>query len=245
MSKYWRKAPLTLSLLWINSLVWLLQVAGGVNPFDPPAVQILASGGNSAPLTLGGQAWRLLSSMFVHFGAVHLLVNLTVLWVTGGVAERLLGRLQFAAVYLLSGLAGSLCSALWSLLQPQAIHLSAGASGALMGILGSMLVLAMLPQRGHLPRPVLAFIGTVVLLNVLLGLLSDSVDNAAHLGGLLAGILLTVWLELVQRWLAPRVVSLLLALLLGVSLLLLILYSPGLPPPPPPMLPPASAQEFF
>lgn len=143
---------------------------------------LIAWGANVAPLTFSGQFWRLGSSMFLHVGFTHLAMNMIALWAIGGGLERLMPRTAFVGVYLLSGLAGSVVSALW---YRNDVLISCGASGAILGLIGATLAYAAmgaekLPVRDLIVSLVLTFgAGSVF-----------AVDNAAHLGGLVVGFLL-------------------------------------------------------
>ena len=175
-------------LMAITIGVFILMVLKHVPLLSPMSDQIVAWGGNYGPLTMGGQPWRLLTNIFVHIGIVHIAANMYALFVLGRLAESLYGRFSFLAVYLLTGLAGSIASLLWN---PMGV--SAGASGALFGILAALiatLYVGKLPLPKHVVRPVL---GTLVLwaaLQLGYGFWKTGIDNAAHIGGLIAGLIL-------------------------------------------------------
>jgi membrane associated rhomboid family serine protease len=158
--------------------------------------QLQAWGANTAPLTVGpagawGEPWRLMSSAFLHGNLLHIGMNLLVLRQLGDTAERLFGSRAYAAVYLLSALAGSVASLGWHALQ-NPLAVSVGASGAVFGVMGATLGFA-LARKEAVPRRVykallssgLWFAG----INIAFGLSMSMVDNAAHIGGLLAGVL--------------------------------------------------------
>jgi membrane associated rhomboid family serine protease/Flp pilus assembly protein TadD len=174
----------------INVAVFVGMVLAGVSMFDNPSWQDLVRwGANYGPLTLSGQWWRLLTCVFVHGGPLHIASNMYGLWMLGRLAESLYGRWTFAAVYLLCGLSGSIASLVWN-----PIVLSVGASGAVFGIAGALFTSFYL---GEFSLPRAAVMSTVRSLAVVLGvnllfgtLASRVVDNAAHIGGLLMGLLL-------------------------------------------------------
>lgn len=175
-------------LMAINIIVFILMVVKRVPLFSPTSDQIVAWGGNFGPLTMGGQPWRLLTNIFVHIGIVHIVANMWALFVLGRLAESLYGRASFLAVYLISGMVGSVASLLWN---PMGV--SAGASGALFGILTALiatLYVGKLPLPKHVVRPVL---GTLVLwaaLQLGYGFWKTGIDNAAHIGGLVTGLII-------------------------------------------------------
>lgn len=174
-------------LVLANAAVWVVMVASGVHFFSPTIADLLGWGANYAPLTTSGQWWRLETATFLHIGLMHIAFNMYVLWDAGRLVERLVGNLSFLAMYLVSGLAGSLASTWWN---PYVV--SAGASGAVFGVFGCLLgVLVM--RRGAVPRAAVAGIaknaGLFVLYNVAFGLAVPGIDMAAHLGGLSAGFI--------------------------------------------------------
>jgi rhomboid protease GluP len=97
-------------LVVLNVAVFVAMVATGVSAFDPGAPAALKWGADFGMYTLGGQPWRMLTSTFVHFGAIHILANMVTLAGSGPIIERLFGPVPFAAIYLVSGLTGSLTS---------------------------------------------------------------------------------------------------------------------------------------
>ena len=146
-------------------------------------------GANNAAATTDGEWWRLLTSMFMHYGAFHLFMNMWALLQTGHMVERLFGRRLFTLGYLGSGLAGGLASICWHGDKTW----SAGASGAVFGVYGLLLGYLLreklaLPKRVYQPmlNSTLAFAGY----NLVFGLALPQIDNAAHLGGFLGGIAL-------------------------------------------------------
>jgi rhomboid protease GluP len=137
------------------------------------------------PLVLGGEWWRLLTATFVHVGAVHLAMNMYVLWDAGRLMERVFGNAGFLVLYLAAGLCGSVASVAW---HPMTV--SAGASGSVFGVYGGLLGF-LLRQRTSIPREVLQRLGrgglVFVGLNVMIGLSVKGIDMAAHMGGLAGG----------------------------------------------------------
>ena len=191
------KSP-TLWLILINVGVALLMVYRGVDPVNPTPHDLMAWGGNLGAYTLTGEWQRLLYSMFLHGGALHLALNMFLLFQIGRVSEATWGRLRFLAIYLITGLFGSLASAWWNALEAVNVESSAlqlalgfvaapnmvvsiGASGALLGSAGALLVHAMRAgDRSHVDRNVIL---QVVLLNIGMGFLISGTDNAATSSG--------------------------------------------------------------
>lgn len=173
----------TYILLGINVLVWLaMTVVGGSTNTDV----LIRFGAKANALVADGQVWRLLTSMFLHVGLMHLLFNSYALFIFGMEVERLYGSTRFLAIYLLAGLWGSLASFAFG---PE---LSAGASGAIFGLLGTMLAFFRRHREtfGDWGRQRLLNLWGVAVFNLVLGFTVPGIDNLAHLGGLLSGVLL-------------------------------------------------------
>lgn len=183
MSHAW----VTRGLVVANVVVFALTALDGAGWLALGDPEVLYRwGANFGPATLEGQWWRLLSSMFLHAGVLHLGFNMYALWIGGRLVERLFGHVGFAALYAFAGVLGSVASVLWDPRAP-----SVGASGAVFGVFGALLGF-LLRRRHLLPvemlRPLRRGVVTVVVLNVLFGFVAPGIDNAAHLGGLAGGL---------------------------------------------------------
>lgn len=150
---------------------------------------MLEWGAAYTPLILEGQWYRLFSSMFLHFGLGHLFNNMLLLLFMGDLLEKLVGKWRYLLIYLGSGLAGNLLSLFWEL-RTGDMYVSAGASGAIFGVVGGVLVLV-LKNRGRVQDVTVRRLGFMVLLTIYYGFQTVGVNNAAHIGGLLGGILFT------------------------------------------------------
>ena len=181
----------TIVLIALNVLVFLMMVLQGVSVFNPTADSVLRWGADYGPLTLHGQWWRMLVSTFLHFGLIHLLFNMFVLFYIGLFLESLAGRVPFVVLYLVCGLGGSAASLAW---HPSVV--SAGASGAIFGLYGALLGF-LVRHRGSIPAESLASLRkgalTFIGYNLLYGL-RPGVDMAAHVGGLGTGFVLGLFL---------------------------------------------------
>ncbi|RTQ46280.1 rhomboid family intramembrane serine protease [Hymenobacter gummosus] len=197
-------------LISLNVLIYLLMVANGAGPLLPDPDIMVRWGANVRPLTLGGEWWRLLTACFLHFGALHLLLNMFALRNIGEELEQGIGSVRLLAGYLLAGLGASLVS-LWWHEQPV---VSAGASGAIFGLFGLLLALITTTLvDAKVRKPLLASLGSFIGYNLLFGLV-PGIDNAAHIGGLLTGMVVGYALFLTLRrgapkWMLPLVLGLL------------------------------------
>jgi len=183
-----------------NVAVFVLMVLTGPGAFfEPSPQQMIRFGAGFGPYTTHGQPWRLFTEMFVHFGIIHIGMNMFVLWQGGPFVERLFGNFPYLVIYLFSGLFGSVLS-----LYAHPDSLAAGASGAVFGVYGALLGFLAI-QRGTVPQAVLKSlsksVGLFVVYNIALGLALKQVDMYAHGGGLVGGFLLGA---LLSRKLVPN-----------------------------------------
>jgi membrane associated rhomboid family serine protease len=165
--------------------------------------------------------WRLLTCCFVHFGLVHIGVNMVALWSLGPITERILGPWRFLLFYLLCGIVGS-CGVLLE----NPLGLAAGASGAIWGLMSGLAVLIFV-HRSALPPQVagsiLRQLGFWIILNVLITLNIPMLSKGAHFGGGIAGAILAVPVDYLrygrgmQRWLAVVVILLVPTLAFGMA----------------------------
>lgn len=173
-------------LIDLNILIFLVMICTGVSVFKPDVQSMVNWGANATAAMLDGQWWRLISSCFIHFGIIHLLMNMYALFFVGLLLEPFLGKAKFISAYILSGIIASLASLWW-----HDKTVSAGASGAIFGLFGVFLALL---STNHIERSMrkwlLVHIGVFVAYNLVYGGFKGGIDNAAHLGGLLSGLLI-------------------------------------------------------
>jgi membrane associated rhomboid family serine protease/Tfp pilus assembly protein PilF len=178
-------------LIAINVLVYAGMVATGISWLDPRSDEVLRWGANYGPYTLTGQYWRIISCSFLHFGIVHIGLNMWCLWALGRLAEKLLGSLSVFATYVVTGMGAALLSLTWD-----PMRVSAGASGAIFGFAG-VLIAVLYYGKLNLDRAktqkLLAYVVKFALINLLYGL-RGGIDNMAHLGGLVTGLLAGIFL---------------------------------------------------
>jgi rhomboid protease GluP len=181
-------------LLNINILVFLLMIFSGVHIISPNGMELLEWGANRRSETTGGDWWRLVSSMFLHGGFMHLFLNIYGLVIAALFVEPIFGRTKYFILYFVSGICGSLASIYW-----YENTISVGASGAIFGLYGAILGLLLtsaFPKDGK--KGILMFIGPYVGINLLFGL-TGGIDNAAHIGGLISGAVLGIILYVTDK----------------------------------------------
>jgi rhomboid protease GluP len=180
--------PATTVLMALSIGVFLAMPLFGVNPLSPSGEGLVRFGGNYGPYTLGGDYWRLLTAAFVHGGLFHIAMNMWCLWSLGRLAERLFGKWQTFAIYIVTGVGGSLLSIAYD---PG--RLSVGASGAIFGIVGALIAglkFGDFPISWRQQRATLSSVVVFALFSFVWGMSSTGTDNMAHLGGFITGLLL-------------------------------------------------------
>ncbi len=183
-----RRIPVTLTLIGLNVGVFALMLLYGAGLWHSSSDVQFAWGANFGPATKDGEWWRLGSALFLHFGLFHLGMNMLSLWDGGRLVERMFGPARFIAIYLVSGLAGNLLS----LIAQGDRAVSGGASGAIFGVYGALLSF-LWQQRDTLERREFTrlFWGACLFaaITIFLGFQIPGIDNGAHIGGFIAGVL--------------------------------------------------------
>ena len=175
-------------IIVLNTIVFLVEVLlSRKTDFNSIPFETLLMLGAKEPVLLAhGEYWRLVTPMFLHGNLLHILFNNWALYAVAFQVEALLGPRKFLGLYFLAGIGGNILSAIWSL------SLSVGASGALFGLLGCAWYFEWLIQRrvkeitGFKPKA--GAYTVMVVANILFGFIIPQVDNAAHIGGLLVGV---------------------------------------------------------
>ncbi len=205
---------ITVLLMMANVVVFLLMAIKGVDILSPESEDLLKWGANFRPLIIEGDLWRLLTCCFVHIGILHLFMNMYALLYIGVLLEPFLGKTKFLFAYLLTGITASVASVWW-----HAYTVSAGASGAVFGMYGVFLALLTTDViEKEARKTLLSSIAVFVGYNLLFGM-TGNIDNAAHIGGLVAGLL--IGYAFVPGLKKPHALALSFVLLLGVATVLL------------------------
>lgn len=183
-----RRIPVTTLLLAANVSVFVAMLLSGAGLWHSSNDVQFAWGANFGPATKDGEWWRLGSALFLHFGLLHLAMNMASLWDGGRLVERMFGPARFAVIYFVSGLAGNLLS----LIVQGDRAISGGASGAIFGVYGALLAF-LWQQRATLDRREFTrlFWGACLFaaVTIFLGFQIAGIDNGAHIGGFVAGLL--------------------------------------------------------
>ncbi len=185
------RLPVTFGLIAACVLVYLGVAAVGASSGTPVAAGLLNQPGNV--LVLGalvpafvaeGEAWRLLTSAFLHASFAHLALNMLSLYFLGSFAEVSFGRGRFLALYLVSGIAGGLAYLYFGAFESPVV----GASGAIFGLLGGVFGFAIRRGTFSTRDPVIRQLLILTALNLFLGATIPGVSNTAHVGGLVGGL---------------------------------------------------------
>ncbi|QNG20784.1 rhomboid family intramembrane serine protease [Rhodococcus triatomae] len=181
----------TYTLMGLNVLAFLVTVAQSRSIMDNHrGSSLFEAWALFSPYVALGEWVRVVGSGFLHFGLMHLAVNMFALYIFGRDVEFVLGRARFAAVYVISILGGSA-----AVMAFDTISVTAGASGAVFGLLGAELLILLKMRRS--PTPIIA----IIVLNVVISVTIPGISFWGHLGGLLAGAAATAGLLYVPGWL--------------------------------------------
>ena len=191
-------------LLLVNTVVFGITCIHSGSLFLPDTETLLLVGAKDPVGLANGEIWRFFTPMFIHIGVLHFAANSFMLHVVGRQLEGIIGGRWFLTLYLLSGLMGNVSSAVFS------VNLSAGASGAIFGLLGcGYFIERSIGKRvqqltGQKPQS-RAYAMTVAI-NLAFGFMVPFIDNAAHVGGLVAGVAVTFAMVNLRpnRLLVPR-----------------------------------------
>lgn len=175
-------------LIIAANVVWFLILSFGGMTED--AMYMLDHGAMFVPYVIEyKEYYRLITSMFLHFDITHLMNNMVTLGVVGMNVEPIVGKVRFLIVYFLSGICGNVVSLYYEKWTVD-YAVSAGASGAVFGLTGALLALVIL-NRGRIGTITKQGMLFMIAVNIYLGLVGEGVNNLAHIGGLLGGMIVT------------------------------------------------------
>ncbi len=188
LKKELSKEPVTAVLLLLNIIIFLVtDFTGGTDN----TIHMLECGAAYPPFIMeNGEYYRLFTCMFLHFGIEHLANNMLVLFVLGQRLEPVVGKIRFLLIYFLGGIGGNLISLVFDI-KGGNYAVSAGASGAVFAVMGAM-IWVVIRNRGRLQDISTRQMLVMAAFSLYFGFASSGVDNAAHVGGMICGILLAV-----------------------------------------------------
>lgn len=189
-NSYLAAAPVNSAIIAVNIMVFIVLSMGG----DTNDAQYMyLHGADFWPdVFYNHEYWRLLTCAFIHFGVSHIFNNMLVLAFIGDNLERALGHVKYLIFYLASAVLASLASDFWAM-KTNSYAVSGGASGAIFGVVGGLLVILII-NRGRLEDLSTAQLMLFAAFSIYHGVMSAGTDNAAHVGGLIAGAVLALLL---------------------------------------------------
>ena len=183
------KPYFTYILIAINVLMFiLLEMNGGSSQIDT----LIEMGAKYNPDIINGEWWRIISSMFLHIGFLHLFMNMLAIFYLGTAVEKIYGRIRFLIIYFMAGIGGGLASFALT------TSVSAGASGAIFGLFGALLFFGQIYKRIFLQTMGNGIL-IIIVINIGVGFLVPQIDMGAHIGGLLAGFIASAVVHLPKK----------------------------------------------
>lgn len=181
-----RKPIITYGLIIINILMYLFIAFVGKDFFNFNPNILYKYGALVNNGVINGEYFRIITSIFLHGGLIHLLFNMYSLYVIGPQLESFFGKFKFLIIYLVSGICGNLLSMLF--LVDNAV--SVGASGAIFGLMGALIYFGY-HYRIFLGGVIKSQIIPLIVINLFIGYMMSGINNIAHIGGLIGGILIS------------------------------------------------------
>lgn len=186
-----KKIVVTNILIFLNVLIFFVVFA--LSNANLNILNLLRYGALNSILVQNGEIWRLITAGFLHGGIFHLLFNMYSLYIIGTQIENFVGKWKFLLIYFCSMITASLMSCVIS---PNSV--SVGASGAIFGLLGALVYFGY-HYRLYLGSVLRNQIIPLIIFNLLLGFMVSGIDNAAHIGGLIGGLLISMALGVQKR----------------------------------------------
>lgn len=183
---------ITLCIIGVNILMFLITAVLSKNIFYSNKDVLIELGAKYNELISKGEYYRFITSMFLHGGLLHLALNMYSLYSVGPLVERIYGKIKYLSIYFISGITASIFSYIFS------DSVSIGASGAIFGLLGTTLIFA-IKMRNNLGSNFLKNVASVIVINLFIGFSLPNIDNYAHLGGLIGGIIMSLLLYNIKK----------------------------------------------
>ena len=190
--KNWKKIPyVSTGLVVINVILFLIEAFGPVELFQAGAL-------NVEDVLIKGEYERFIYCMFLHADIEHLFNNMVMLYFMGTMIEKEIGHLSYGIIYFISGIGGGLLSLYVKLVQGNPFG-SVGASGAIFGLDGLLLAMVLF-YRKPMPMVTPLRVCLMIILSLYGGMTAGNVDNAAHIGGLLVGLITGALFCMIRRY---------------------------------------------
>ena len=181
--KYLDKKYATTSIIVINVIIFVIEFFLGGSTSNNIINNLFTM---YTPFVLQGQIWRVFTSIFLHFGLTHILMNMMALYSIGYFLEEYIGTKKYLLIYLLGGICGNLAVIVSDMITGSSA-MGAGASGAIFAILGAILYIAKFEPQANLDYRNVAF---SVIFALAPGFIILGISLSAHIGGLIGGIII-------------------------------------------------------
>lgn len=178
---------ITYSIIAINVVIFLISSIFSNSILNSTGEALIKLGALFSPLIKEGEYFRFITCMFLHGGLIHIAFNMYFLYSLGPVMEKVYGKLKFLIIYFVSGVASSLLSYAFS--SPNSV--SVGASGAIFGLLGAALIYGY-KMKKRIGKEFYTNILSAIVVNLIIGLSMPHIDNYAHIGGLIGGVIVSI-----------------------------------------------------
>ncbi len=186
----WKEKIATMGFIVINILLFITSMFSGDILYEQGAFSLRY-------ILQGREWWRLITSMFLHADADHLAGNMLILYLAGELVEKYIGKWRYTILYFFSGAAGAVLYAVYEYYTGNYTD-TIGASGAVFGVLGALFVIVVC-HKGRYENISAGRMTFMMVCMAYMGLRSSNVNNAAHMGGLLGGILLAGFYMLIRK----------------------------------------------
>lgn len=180
-----KKSIITIALISVNVIMYIITAILSGDIIDSDIRALIFLGAKVNELISSGEYYRLITAMFLHGGMMHLLLNMYALNALGPFVEKVYGSTKYVIIYFVAGIVSSIFSYMFS------EGVSIGASGAIFGLFGAVLIFS-LKMKDRVGKGMLKNIISVIGINIFIGISIPNIDNLAHLGGLIGGILISL-----------------------------------------------------
>ncbi|WP_107839634.1 rhomboid family intramembrane serine protease [Metasolibacillus meyeri] len=177
--QYIKMYPVVSTIIALNIVVYLLTLLPGIQ------MKFFYAGASINGLIAAGEWWRMITSMFLHYGFLHILFNMFSLFLFGPELEKIAGKMRFLTIYFLAGIFGGIAT---FAIQDNPLYTSVGASGAIFGIIGAFGALVFYMRR-TMPQ-LRQIILPIIVVSVIMTFLQPNINVTSHLGGLVTGFIL-------------------------------------------------------
>ncbi|MEO4054915.1 rhomboid family intramembrane serine protease [Solibacillus sp. CAU 1738] len=177
-SQYIKMYPVVSTIIAVNIIIFIITLIPGIGD------EIFYAGISVNGLIAAGEWWRVITSMFLHAGFMHILFNMFSLFLFGPELEKIAGKMRFLTIYFLAGIFGGAATFAFE----DAMYASVGASGAIFGIIGAFGALVYYTR--HTMPQLRQIIVPIIVISVFMTFVQSNINITSHLGGLVAGFIL-------------------------------------------------------